>query len=64
MNKEKAINILLEHAIRSTNSSDDAYAPDDSLTAAILFLENDRNKNKKDATVEVTGLQVNSHKGA
>jgi hypothetical protein len=24
----------------------------DSLTAAILFLENDRNKNKKDATVE------------
>ena len=48
MNKEKAINILLEHAIRSTDSSDDAYAPDDSLTAAILFLENDRNKNKKD----------------
>ena len=64
MNKEKAINILLEHAIRSTDSNDDAYAPDDSLTAAILFLENDRNKNKKDATVEVTGLQVNSHKGA
>ena len=64
MNKEKAINILLEHAIRSTDSRDDAYAPEDSLTAAILFLENDRNKNKKDATVEVTGLQVNSHKGA
>lgn len=64
MNKEKAINILLEHAIRSIDSSDDAYAPEDSLTAAILFLENDRNKNKKDATVEVTGLQVNSHKGA
>ena len=64
MNKEKAINILLEQAIRSTDSSDDAYAPEDSLTAAILFLENDRNKNKKDATVEVTGLQVNSHKGA
>ncbi len=64
MNKEKAINILLEHAIRSTDSSDDAYAPEDSLTAAILFLEHDRNKNKKDATVEVTGLQVNSHKGA
>ena len=63
MNKEKAINILLEHAIRSTDSSDDAYAPEDSLTVAILFLENDRNKNKKDATVEVTGLQVNSHKG-
>ena len=64
MNKEKAINILLKHAIRSTDSSDDAYAPDDSLTTAILFLENDRNKNKKDVTVEITGLQLNSHKGA
>jgi len=47
MNKERAINILLEHASRSL-SNDDSYAPNkDSITAAILFLEQDRNKNKK-----------------
>jgi hypothetical protein len=41
MNKERAINILLEHAKRSTDREDDAYAADnDALTAAILFLEN------------------------
>jgi hypothetical protein len=70
MNKEKAINILLQHAldscekikIRKHVGHTEEVADD--LTAAILFLENDRNKNKKDATVEVTGLQVNSHKGA
>ena len=45
MNKEQAINILLEHAIRSTDSNDDAYAVErDSLTAAILFLENEIKK--------------------
>ena len=62
MNKEQAINILLEHAIRSTDSNDDAYAVErDSLTAAILFLENEINK--KDAVVEITGLQFNLNKG-
>ena len=62
MNKEQAINILLEHAIRSTDSNDDAYAVErDSLTAAILFLENEINK--KDAVVEITGLQFNLSKG-
>jgi hypothetical protein len=62
MNKEQAINILLEHAIRSTDSNDDAYAVErDSLTAAILFLENEIDK--KDAVVEITGLQFNLSKG-
>ena len=70
MNKEKAINILLEHAIDSCEKikirkyAGHTEEVEDDLTAAILFLEHDRNKNKKDATVEVTGLQVNSHKGA
>jgi hypothetical protein len=70
MNKEKAINILLQHAIDSCEKikirkhAGHTEEVADDLTAAILFLENDRNKNKKDATVEVTGLQVNSHKGA
>jgi hypothetical protein len=62
MNKEQAINILLEHAIRSTDSNDDAYAVErDSLTAAILFLQNEIDK--KDAVVEITGLQFNLSKG-
>ena len=62
MNKEQAVNILLEHAIRSTDSNDDAYAVErDSLTAAILFLENEIDK--KDAVVEITGLQFNLSKG-
>jgi len=70
MNKEKAINILLEHAIDSCEKikirkhSGHTEEVDDNLTAAILFLEHDRNKNKVDAKIEVTGLQVNSHKGA
>ena len=62
MNKEQAVNILLEHAIRSTDSNDDAYAVErDNLTAAILFLENEIDK--KDAVVEITGLQFNLSKG-
>ncbi len=63
MNKERAINILLEHAIRSTDSSDDAYAPADSLTAAILFMERDRDQNKVDASVEVKGVTSKVTKG-
>ena len=40
MNRERAINILLEHAERSTDPNDDAYAVEsDSLTAAILFMQ-------------------------
>ena len=70
MNKEKAINILLEHAIDSCEKikikkhAGHTEEVADNLTAAILFLEHDRNKNKVDAKIEVTGLQVNSHKGA
>jgi hypothetical protein len=65
MNKERAINILLEHAKRSTDRKDDAYAADnDALTAAILFLENERDKNKVDANIEVKGVSFNIRKGA
>ena len=69
MNKEKAINILLQHALDSCEKikirkhAGHTEEVADNLTAAILFLEQDRNKNKVDTTVEVTGLQVNSHKG-
>ncbi len=70
MNKEKAINILLEHAIDSCEKikirkhSGHTEEVNDNLTAAILFLERDRNKNKQDAKIDITGLQLNSHKGA
>jgi hypothetical protein len=64
MNKERAINILLEHAKRSTDR-DSTYTIDtDGLTAAILFLENERDKNKVNAKVEVTGVAFNIRKGA
>ena len=64
MNKERAINILLEHAKRSTDR-DNTYAINkDGLTAAILFLENERDKSKVDAKVEVTGVAFNIRKGA
>lgn len=63
MNKERAINILLEHAHRSL-SNDDSYAPNkDSITAAILFLERDRDKNKKNSNVEVKGIGFDVKKG-
>ena len=64
MNKEQAINILLQHAIRSIDPNDDAYAAKiDEITAAILFLERDRNKNKVDTKVEVKGVSFNIKKG-
>jgi hypothetical protein len=63
MNKERAINILLEHASRSL-SNDNSYAPNrDSITAAILFLEQDRNKNKKNSNVEIKGIGFDVRKG-
>ena len=70
MNKEKAINILLQHALDSCEKikirkhAGHTEEVADDLTAAILFLEQDRNKKKQDAKVEITGLQVNSRKGA
>ena len=61
MNKERAINILLKFA---KNYDKDWYAVDkDGLTAAIIFLEQDIQKNKKDAKVEVKGVQFNITKG-
>jgi spore coat polysaccharide biosynthesis protein SpsF (cytidylyltransferase family) len=63
MNKEEAINILLQHAIDSCEKikirkhSGHTEEVDDNLIKAIAVF-------KKDAIVEVTGLQVNSHKGA
>jgi hypothetical protein len=67
MNKEEAINILLEHAIDSCEKikirkhAGHMEEVADSLTAAILFLENEIDK--KDAVVEITGLQFNLSKG-
>jgi hypothetical protein len=61
MNKERAINILLDFA---KNYDKDWYAVDkDGLTAAIIFLEQDIQKNKKDAKVEIKGVQFNIRKG-
>tara|TARA_Y100000114_G_scaffold117891_1_gene112309 strand:+ start:206 stop:394 length:189 start_codon:yes stop_codon:yes gene_type:complete len=61
MNKERAINVLLDFA---KNYNKDWYAVDkDGLTAAIIFLEQDIQKNKKDAKVEVKGVQFNIRKG-
>ena len=61
MNKDRAINILLDFA---RNYDKDWYAVDkDALTAAILFFEQDIQKNKKDAKVEVKGVQFNIRKG-
>jgi hypothetical protein len=64
MNKERAINILLEHAKRSTDRDNTYTINSDALTAAILFLENERDKNKVNAKVEVTGVAFNIRKGA
>jgi hypothetical protein len=69
MNKEKAINILLEHAIKSSEKIEirkhagHTEEVADDLTAAILFLEQNRNKEKQDAKVEITGLEFNLSKG-
>ena len=64
MNKARAINILLEHAKRSTDPKDDAYAVNnDALTAAILFIERDIQANRIDANVPVNGVGSNIKKG-
>tara|TARA_R100000149_G_scaffold59988_1_gene29055 strand:+ start:108 stop:296 length:189 start_codon:yes stop_codon:yes gene_type:complete len=61
MNKERAINILLDFA---KNHNEDWYAKDnDALTSAILFLDQDIQKNRKDAKVEVIGVESNIKKG-
>jgi len=64
MNRERAINILLEHAIRSTDPNDDAYAVEsDSLTAAILFMQKEIERNKIDAKVQIQGISSSIKKG-
>ena len=69
MNKERAINILLKFAkdtCEAINIKKEAgYQEEiaDDLTSAILFLEQDIQKNKKDAKVEVKGVQFNIRKG-
>ena len=64
MNKARAINILLEHAKRSTDPKDDAYAVNnDALTAAILFMEKDIQANRIDANVPINGISSNIKKG-
>ncbi len=70
MNKEEAINILLQHAIDSCEKikirkqAGHTEEINDNLTAAILFLEHDRDKNKVDAKIDITGLEFNLSKGA
>ena len=62
MNKDQAINILLEHAKGFNN---DAYAADvQKLTAAVLFMDTYLKENKQDAKIEITGMQMDSKKGA
>ena len=69
MNKEKAINILWQHALDSCEKikirkqAGHTEETNDNLTAAILVLEHDTSKNKVDAKIDITGLQLNSHKG-
>jgi hypothetical protein len=64
MNRERAINILLEHAERSTDPNDDAYAVEiDSLTAAILFMKKEIERNKIDAKVQIQGISSSIKKG-
>ena len=69
MNKERAINILLKFAkdtCESINIRKEAgYQEEiaDDLTSAILFLEKDIQQNKKDAKVEIKGMQFNIRKG-
>ena len=69
MNKERAINILLKFAKDTCEAIDirkeAGYKEEvaDDLTAAIIFLEQDIKKNKKDAKVEIEGLDLNLLKG-
>ena len=57
MNKQQAINILLDYANKKEVSND-------ALTSAILFLENDRDRNKVDNKVEVNGVELALRKGS
>ena len=69
MNKERAINILLDfaktnyEAIKIRQEAGYTEKVSDDLTAAILFLEKDIQLNKKDAKVEVKGISFDIRKG-
>ena len=56
MNKQQAINILLDYANKKEVSND-------ALTSAILFLENDTDRNKIFNKVEVKGVELALRKG-
>tara|TARA_R110000787_G_scaffold235128_1_gene341940 strand:+ start:393 stop:581 length:189 start_codon:yes stop_codon:yes gene_type:complete len=61
MNKDQAINILLEHAQKYNDTN---YKVDiQNLTAAVLIIEMYLKKNKKDNKIDITGLQFNLMKG-
>jgi hypothetical protein len=61
MNKDTAINVLLEHA-KGINKKD--YKPNiQAITAAVLFMDTMIQSNKKDAKVEIKGVQFNIKKG-
>lgn len=60
MNKDQAIDVLLNHAKKY---NDPHYKADvQKLTAAVLFLDTIK-QNKQDAKIKITGLQINSQKG-
>ena len=69
MNKERAINILLDYAKKSCETikikqeAGHTQVTNDTLTAAILFMEQDIKKNKKDSKVEIKGLEFKLTKG-
>jgi len=61
MNKDTAINVLLEHA-KGINKKD--YKPNiQAITAAVLFMDTVIQSNKKDAKVEVKGISFDVRKG-
>ena len=70
MNKDQAIDILLNHAKKY---NDPHYKADvQKLTAAVLFMDTHLKamfegghlkEDKQDAKIEITGLQINSQKG-
>jgi general stress protein CsbA len=62
MNKDQAINILLKHAKGYNNKE---YVVDvQKLTAAVLCMDTHLQKNKQDAKIQITGMQMDSKKGA
>ena len=60
MNKDQAIDVLLNHAKKY---NDPHYKADvQKLTTAVLSLDTIK-QNKQDGKIEIIGLQINSQKG-